>query len=386
MSDYQFQVDLLGKLIIEEIYLYYEEPLMFSCKNLFGHIFLVNCIDLDEENKTWLMLPITSQKLKYVKKGIVSVYDAFVGPEDKYLWKVIKKPLESICKATQIIPTDLTPNDLPTKTAYIEFEESEIEDEKRHNLAREENRALFDVSLEINQSHSTEISPEVLSKTVMEIQNTIYSIAHYSGSINSAFPKSVLEDNQLSIVGTYAASFGIRFMSKQLCDIFGDIDVSKSIEIFMQLLESKDDSEKIREVLSALNPKVGIHYKKVLSVLVKNNTGLKTYFATPNRAVKEVFLSLLDIKQSLNALESEIDNTSKQLPYSGKLVGVNVENKTFSFIPHDEKRIEGKLSTDVNAERFTVPLDVDVIIEERILINQLTRKEQIEYTLISIKE
>lgn len=175
-------------------------------------------------------------------------------------------------------------------------------------------------------------------------------------------------------------------MSKQLCDILGDIDVSKSIEIFMQLLESKDDSGKLREILSVLNPKVGIHYKKVLSVLVKNNTGLKTYFATPNRAVKEVFLSLIDIKQSLNALESEIDNTSKQLTYSGKLVGVNVENKTFSFIPHDEKRIEGKLSTDVNAERFTVPLDVEVIIEERILINQLTRKEQIEYTLISIKE
>ncbi len=386
MSDYHFQVDLLGKLVIEEVYLYYEEPLMFSCKNLFGHIFLVNCIDLDEDNKTWLMLPITSQKLKYVKKGIVSVYDAFVDPEDQYLWKVIKKPVESICKATQIQPRDLTPNDLPTKTAYIEFEESEIVEEERHNIAREENRALFDVSLEINQSHSTEISPEVLSKTVMEIQNTIYSIAHYSGSINSAFPKSVLEENQLSIVGTYAASFGIRFMSKQLCDIFGDIDVSKSIEIFMQLLESKDDSGKLREILSVLNPKVGIHYKKVLSVLVKNNTGLKTYFATPNRAVKEVVLSLIDIKQSLNVLESEIDNTSKQLTYSGKLVGVNVENKTFSFIPYDEKRIEGRLSNDVNAERFTVPLDVEVIIEEKILINQLTRKEQIEYTLISIKE
>jgi len=384
------QVDLLGKLYIEDIFLFYEEPLLFSCKNLLGHVFLANCIDLEEDNKTWLLLPITPYKLLQLKKGTVSVYDAFKNPEEYQLWRVTLDPEHSYGVATFMNHNELTPEDLPTEDAYIEIEDIpenvSIYENFRHDLAKKENRVLLDISLEINQGHSTEISPEILSKSVMEIQNTIYSIAHKSGSINSNFPKTIIEDNQLSITGTYAASFGIRFMSKQLCNIFGDVQVAKNIETFLRLLESKSDAVKIREILDDLNPKVGLHYKKILTVLIKNNANLKTYYATPMKSTKDVFLTVDEIKDSLDTLESEISNKSSILSYRGRLVGVNVDSKAFSFIPDDEKKIEGKLSIDVNVEKFTVPLDVNVEIEEKLVINQLTRKEQVEYTLMSVSE
>lgn len=387
MSNRYLEIDLLGDVFVEEIFLYYEEPLLFSCKNLFGHIFLVNCIDLDEDNKSWLFLPITPIKLEHVKKNRISLHDAFIEPEANFLWLVKKS--NSRASAVRINPQDLSTDDLPTKEAYIDIEDEivpEYKIDERNLLAQKENRVVFDVSLQQNEGHSTEITPEVLAKTITEIQNVVYSIAHKTGSINSNFPPSIIGENQLNITSTYAASFGIRFMSKQLCNVFGDAKVSKQIEVLMDLMSVKNDSVRIKEILSSLSPKVGIHYKKILSVLINNRTAVKMYYTSPKSETKELSLSLSELKSSLKTLESEIDNSTRILKYMGTLVGVDVVNKTFSFIPHDEKKITGKISVNLNADIFTVPLSTNLSLEEKFSINKLTQKEQIEYTLLNIFE
>lgn len=146
-----------------------------------------------------------------------------------------------------------------------------------------------------------------MAKTVVELQDKIFPIAHKKGTNNSKFPNEIIEANQLNIVSTYAASFGIRFMSKQLCDIFGDLKVSRNISIFVELLKIADNPQKAKVLLEDLNPKVGVQYRRLLTNLIANNASIRLYHTTPQKTMSSISLSLPDLKASINTLESEID-------------------------------------------------------------------------------
>ena len=44
----------LGKLEIVEVYEYYDQPVLYSCKNAMGHFYLVVAADEDDQYLTWL--------------------------------------------------------------------------------------------------------------------------------------------------------------------------------------------------------------------------------------------------------------------------------------------------------------------------------------------
>ena len=44
----------LGRLEILETFEYYDQPVLFSCKNVAGHLYLVVAADENDQNETWL--------------------------------------------------------------------------------------------------------------------------------------------------------------------------------------------------------------------------------------------------------------------------------------------------------------------------------------------
>ena len=47
----------LGKLEIVETYAYYDQPVLFSCRNAAGHLYLVVAADENNQYDTWLYAP-----------------------------------------------------------------------------------------------------------------------------------------------------------------------------------------------------------------------------------------------------------------------------------------------------------------------------------------
>ena len=75
----------LGKLEIVETYVYYDQPVLFSCKSAAGHLYLGVAADKNDECETWLYVGVSAERLNLIRSGAIDLHDAFAEPEDSFL-------------------------------------------------------------------------------------------------------------------------------------------------------------------------------------------------------------------------------------------------------------------------------------------------------------
>lgn len=78
-------IPMLGRLEIVETFEYYDQPVLFSCKNASGHFYLVVAADENEHHETWLYAGVSEERLKLIRSGTIDLHDAFAAPEDGFL-------------------------------------------------------------------------------------------------------------------------------------------------------------------------------------------------------------------------------------------------------------------------------------------------------------
>ena len=82
-------IPMLGRLEILETFEYYDQPVLFSCKNAAGHLYLVVAADENEQNETWLYAGVSEERLSLIRSGAIDLHDAFAAPEDGFLVQAI---------------------------------------------------------------------------------------------------------------------------------------------------------------------------------------------------------------------------------------------------------------------------------------------------------
>ena len=75
----------LGKLEIIEIYDYYDQPILFACKNAAGHLHLVVAADENDHYETWLYVRVSAGRLNLIRSGTIDLHDAFADSENGHL-------------------------------------------------------------------------------------------------------------------------------------------------------------------------------------------------------------------------------------------------------------------------------------------------------------
>ena len=78
----------LGKLEIVETYVYYDQPVLFSCKDAAGHLYLAVAADENNQHETWLYARVSVERLNLIRSGAIDLHDAFTDTEDDYLFQV----------------------------------------------------------------------------------------------------------------------------------------------------------------------------------------------------------------------------------------------------------------------------------------------------------
>jgi len=78
-------IPMLGRLEIVETYAYYDQPVLFSCKNAAGHLYLVVAADENDRHETWLYAGVSEERLNLIRSGAIDLHDAFADPEDGFL-------------------------------------------------------------------------------------------------------------------------------------------------------------------------------------------------------------------------------------------------------------------------------------------------------------
>ena len=119
----------LGSLEIIEIYDYYDQPILFACKNTAGHLYLVVAADEDEQHETWLYVRVSTERLNLIRSGTIDLHDAFADSENRHLLQVnfyydnLNSPQIQLLESNQI-PRDMLPTpgehlDLETETPIL---------------------------------------------------------------------------------------------------------------------------------------------------------------------------------------------------------------------------------------------------------------------------
>ena len=102
----------LGRLEIVETYEYYDQPVLFSCKNAAGHFYLVVAADETDQNETWLYAGVSEERLKLIRSGAIDLHDAFADPEAGFLVRAIVPYDHQAEIRTDSVPPDQIPEDM----------------------------------------------------------------------------------------------------------------------------------------------------------------------------------------------------------------------------------------------------------------------------------
>ena len=112
----------LGKLEIVEIYEYYDQPVLYSCKNAAGHLYLVVAADENDKYVTWLCVAVSTKRLNLIRSGKIDLHDAFARSENAYTIKVRVPYDEHVSVQTDWTQSSQVPEDmLPIPGEYLDL-------------------------------------------------------------------------------------------------------------------------------------------------------------------------------------------------------------------------------------------------------------------------
>ena len=384
------QVDMLGDIRIEDIYVYYDEPLTFSCRNTANHLYVANCIKITDEFIQYLFLPISREKLRLAETDKLTAREIFTYPEEKQIWMVTADYEEDIAHATLYHPSALTDDMLPGEGVHLNDLRGQLNEYNELDLIEtsiSEKREILDISFEYRDGHQEEISVVALSKSLKRVQDLINALAHPQAHVTSQYKRKVLEANQLNAALPYAGSFGMRLKSNDLSDIYGESEMTPQIQKMFDLFNASSSPQKLQIMLTEYGLLSGLKFRDLLYELQAHELGFKADYASPTKKRYKATMSTKDIASSLQIIDSSLNNTEKTYTVSGRLVAVNTKNSTFIFIPHDLEKyseIEGKYDETLNVDTFKLPTEVEINITEIYTINEITHKEKTHYHLNSI--
>ena len=113
----------LGRLEIVETYVYYDQPLLFSCKSAADHLYLVVAADEDEQHETWLYVRVSVERLNLIRSGAIDLHDAFAKPEDGFLLQeIIPCEDQNQPRMESIQPDQISEDMLPTRGESLDLE------------------------------------------------------------------------------------------------------------------------------------------------------------------------------------------------------------------------------------------------------------------------
>ena len=259
MSELFASLPYIGDLYYRHIYLFYEEPQIFSCMTkTMQPYFVIAVPSKNDDSSAWLAVPISLGRLLKAEKNSIEIRDLITNPES-FLWKI---ELENdIFDVATIDPKTLTDDFLPEYGELLDFKagmEVLPPIDTPAVQATQEMRDIIEISLEKDDTHITEIPCAVLGDMLNNVQQLIYAIAFKNGSLRGTIPKKIKEDCALCATGMFAASVGIRLKSNELCDIHRETPLTTTLRDFNHLFMAANDKDRLREFLSTQNPRVAV--------------------------------------------------------------------------------------------------------------------------------
>lgn len=386
MNELFIRLPSVGELYYHHTYLFYDEPLIFSCATkAMQYYFVLAVPPIPPSNETWLMVPISSGRLSKAEKNAIELRELIINPET-VAFQVNRMGTE--ISVMTIAPSSLSDEMLPEAGEYLDYRpalELLPSAQAPVDQAVVEMRDIIEISLEKDDGHAYELPCLTVVDAIDNIQQLVYALAYKDGGIRGAIPQKIKEACQLSMTGMFAASVGIRLKSDELCDMYFETPLTATLKDLTHLFDVAADKDSLKVFLSEQNPRVAYRFRALLAALIHGKVGIKLNTASPNKNSYTKHYSTKELAKSFALIEAEIEEIVETQSFFGELVGANVERNTFEFVTTGDEHIRGKIAPSIRDSVFSIPQTAEAVVEMQIGQDTMTRAEKILYTLVEIK-
>ena len=368
-----YRSPFLGQLEYKEYLMYYDQPLLFTLNDKINNLFLGMLAYDEDDIKKWIIVQVTQNRLKNLKHGQLSVYDAFTKPENNFFMVEYVNGHYSEKAIDMSLPEEY----LPDTDLFLHCNDDTDEDNAFMESASKERRSVMDVRI-INKERPDEheIPLFVYAPLLQQINNMINVNLRNSMEKFKGYSYAALKaQSQLNLSLHAAGSFVVRLKSNELATIDNSNVVLDSIfNEFYSLVG--EDSNKFNDLIKKRNSKVINSFRKLLKEINNDSFDYEFKTATPNRQINKVYINKNTIKERLYKINNYLENKEELYEYSGYLVGGRLESNRFEFVTEDKEKIVGKIDKNALANKQLI-LSEDRLIKVKIKMT-MTANEDLE--------
>ena len=381
----------LGKLEIIEVYEYYDQPVLYSCKNASGHFYLVVAAAEDAQFLTWLCVAASTERLNLIRSGKIDLHDAFVNSENPYAIQVRVPYEEHASVQTDFIQSNQIPEDmLPMPGECLDLETEILPVlSNTEEIVKFRKQEILNLILNFAVGSKTQAPIAILSNIFGKLQtviNTIGMICFNAPQITEEIRNSM----QISLLQVRPGSFNIHLASPEITqlDLFDHSDCGEAIEKFFELLNAENDQEKLKELLGQLRLRVAKDYTNFLQALNESVTDTEFKWTSPNpNRGGTAYLSNSQMQEIIDILEKFQEEAPSRLIITGILIGASLRTNRFE-IKTTEKTYTGDIADEVfeTVENITLnreyTAEIQEVTERSEATNELTKPK---YLLLSLR-
>ena len=392
MMGYLPQLTHLGKLELIEVYEFYDQPILFSCRNASDAIFIGVFADEDDNFETWLYVGVSPHRFNQIRSGAIDLHDAFSEVEDGIIYQ-IKVPHDEQMPVSMPIPAPQIPDDmLPLPGEFINLETSTLPelDEDIERKSRQIRQEIMSLALNLDGEFRTEAPTNVLSDILGSFQNTIDAVGEShteSSNVRGPIPGNVLSDMQTSVTRMGAGSFKLELASTQLTDMFGESKCGDAMQELVNLLKIGSNADELREHLIRLKSRVANRYISLLESLSGVVRETKIVWASPKGRGDSAYLPAKLARETIDIIKQFENLSESEYDVEGTLIGVFTDNKTFGIEAQDGTPYKGKILDEAfnTASRATISERYIATIREVTSIQPVTEEVKTDYYLVKLE-
>lgn len=332
----------LGDLELVEVYEFFDEPVLYTCKDATDRYLLAVLAVDDGQRKVWLGAPMSLRRFQQVRSGGMGLREAFRSVEGASLVEVTysrdaDEPshpavrwIDAASVGDELLPMAGEALDMATETLP-----KVVESVSR--VAHQTRRDVLRLRLRFPHEHRTEAPAGALGQVLDAIQQVVNAIGQAvlgKATTRGVLPADILEQMQLSVVGTYAGSFGVEFHAHapDQADFFEVPEITKALEEFLNLLEATENDEAMLARLADLRGRTVSKYRDLMFRLSNQVTSAEVQWGSPRTTETRVAVLYGEsARRAAQTLGQATVDATLDFEVRGRLVGYNSRTKTFEL-------------------------------------------------------
>ncbi|MFE3161792.1 DUF6575 domain-containing protein [Streptomyces sp. NPDC059224] len=387
---------ILGELKMQEPYVYYDGPRVFSCTSLTDQTYLAVWAEEGDEGDEWLYVPVSQARLNMVRSGGIALRSAIESPEG-FVFQVslphdvdeqdAAKPIRVVDIPEEWLPESDFSLDLPTHTLPVAEPEEVIE-----SKAHQESRTRLRLRVALPRFARSEAPARAIGGLLLQTQSVYdnfgYALTEENPSPKGKIPAEVTGQTAIAMVGAAASSFVLELASNELDDLLGDSLFTRTTSKLLELLDLSLEYPALSEKLAEIKPRAAKSFRSLVERFAETGGDVTvaaagtrlTYTARELPAEK-----LEEFAKTLKRLvpEEQVEEVRGRM----RLFKIDTDRRTFGFRNESaDVDYEGAIDDAAwpQASHATAQENYDVLILGTTVIDETVGERKTTYRLMQM--